>query len=194
MLIRFPGDETGRLRKLSRPWHGPYCVTSHNETNLTAVKVYFPRESPIQVHQVRVKLCPRGFPAGFYWYGAKQQGPGRPPRWVLANSESQTQYQTGEDTSVGTAGPEQSQTTGTNDPDTLPAGIVDSSLDVVQQDSQDQCDGPAMTQSDYPRDQSERSDLPTVASTCQPTKNEVADAEKTRYPRRPRRRPPDRWM
>ena len=111
VLICFPGDETGCLRKLSRPWHGPYHVTSHNETNLTAVKVYFPRESPIQVHQVRVKPCPQGFPAGFYWYGAKRQGPGRPPRWVeqvLANSESQTQDQTGEDTSVGTAGPEQS--------------------------------------------------------------------------------------
>ena len=105
-------------------------------------------------------------------------------------TQSQTQDQTGEDIYLSRA-----FWTGTNDPDTLPAGIVDSSLDVVQQDSQDQCDGPAMTQSDYPRDQSERSDLPTVASTCQPTKNEVADADvKTRYPRRPRRRPPDRWM
>ena len=30
------------------------------------------------------------FPAGFYWYGTKRKGPGRPPRWVknvLAGSE-----------------------------------------------------------------------------------------------------------
>ena len=82
VLIRFPSEETGRLRKLSRPWHGPYRITSCNETNVTAVKVYFPRENPMQVHQLRVKPCPRHFPAGFYWYGTKRKGPGRPPRWV----------------------------------------------------------------------------------------------------------------
>jgi len=44
VLIRFPSEETGKLRKLSHPWHGPYRVTSCNETNVTAVKLYFPRE------------------------------------------------------------------------------------------------------------------------------------------------------
>ena len=73
VLIRFPSEETGRLRKLSRPWRGPYRVTSCNETNVTAVKVYFPREDPIQVHQLRVKPCPRGFTAGYYWYGSKRR-------------------------------------------------------------------------------------------------------------------------
>ena len=82
VLIRFPSEETGRLRKLSRPWHGPYRVMSCNETNITAVKVYFPREDSIQVHQLRVKPCPPGFTAGYYWYGTKCKGPGRPPRWV----------------------------------------------------------------------------------------------------------------
>ena len=84
VMIRSPSEETGRLRKLSRLWHGPYRVTSRNETNITAVKVYYPRESAIQVHQLRVKPCPPGFPAGFYWYGAKRKGPGHPPRWVEA--------------------------------------------------------------------------------------------------------------
>lgn len=46
------------------------------------VKVYFPRERPIKVHQLRVKPCPQDFPAGYYWYGTKCKGPGRPPRWV----------------------------------------------------------------------------------------------------------------
>jgi len=93
VLIRFPSEEAGRLRKLSRPWHGPYRVTACNETNVTAVKVYYPREDAIQVHQLRVKPCPPGFPAGFYWYGAKRKGPGRPPRWVedvLAGCEMST--------------------------------------------------------------------------------------------------------
>lgn len=82
MLIHFPSEETSRLRKLSRTWHGPYRVTPCNETNITAVKVYFPREDPIQVHQLRAKPCPCGFPAGFYWYGTKRKVPGRPPLWV----------------------------------------------------------------------------------------------------------------
>ena len=46
VLIRFPSEETGRHRKLSRPWRGPYRVTSCNENNVTAVEVYFPREDP----------------------------------------------------------------------------------------------------------------------------------------------------
>ena len=83
VLIRFPSEETGKLRKLSRPWHGPYRVTSCNETNVTAVKLYFPREDAIQVHQTRVKPCPEGFMAGYYWYGNKRKGPGRPPKWVV---------------------------------------------------------------------------------------------------------------
>ena len=66
VLVRFPSEETGRFRK---PWHGLYRVTSCNQTNVTAVKVYIPREAPIQVHQLRVKPCPPGFPAGFFWYG-----------------------------------------------------------------------------------------------------------------------------
>ena len=66
----------------------PVDTTSCNETNVTAVKVYFPREDPIQL---RVKPCPRGFTAGYYWYGSKRKGPGRPPRWVrdvLAGQDS----------------------------------------------------------------------------------------------------------
>ena len=80
--IHFPSEETGHLQKLSRPWRGPYRITSCNETNVTAVKVYFPRDYPIQVHQLRVKRCPHGFPAGFFCYGNKRKGPGRSPRWV----------------------------------------------------------------------------------------------------------------
>ena len=26
--------------------------------------------------------CPIEFPAGYYWYGGKQKGHGRPPKWV----------------------------------------------------------------------------------------------------------------
>ena len=47
------------------------------------MKIYFPREDAIQVHQARVKPCPEGFMAGYCWYGSKRKGPGPPPRWVV---------------------------------------------------------------------------------------------------------------
>lgn len=81
VLIRFPQEESGANRKLSRPWHGPFRVTDY-ETGITAVKVYAPQEPPIKVHLSRVTRCPSGFPAGNWWYGSRRAGPGRPPKWI----------------------------------------------------------------------------------------------------------------
>ena len=58
ILIRFPAEETGARRKLSRPWHEPYRVISKNGPDVTATKVYFPTESQIQVHMSRTCACP----------------------------------------------------------------------------------------------------------------------------------------
>ena len=55
---RFPQDESGRLRKLSRPWHGPYRVVDKSDPDITAVKVYKLQDRQIQVHQSRVVPCP----------------------------------------------------------------------------------------------------------------------------------------
>ena len=82
VLIRFPQDESGRWRKLSRPWHGPFRVVSKSDPDVTCVKVYFPQDDKLCVHQSRVCHCPAEFPAGYYWYGGKRKGPGRPPKWV----------------------------------------------------------------------------------------------------------------
>ena len=82
VLVCFPQDESGRWRKLSRPWHGPYRIVDKSDPDVTCVKVYHPQDSPIHVHQSRVCRCPAEFPAGYYWYGGKRRGPGRPPRWV----------------------------------------------------------------------------------------------------------------
>lgn len=43
-----------------------------------------PQEGAIQVHQSRVCPCPSEFPAGYFWYGSKRRGPGRPPKWTEA--------------------------------------------------------------------------------------------------------------
>ena len=82
VLVRFPQEEVGKMRKLSRPWHGPYRVLSKEEPDITVAKVYFPQDKTIRVHMSRVTPCPSEFPPGFYWYGTKRHSPGRPPKWV----------------------------------------------------------------------------------------------------------------
>ena len=82
VLVYFPHDETGKMRKLSQPWHGPYRVISKNDTDVTVMKIYFPDDPQIQVHLSRVQPCPPSFPRSFYWYGGKRTGPGRPPKWI----------------------------------------------------------------------------------------------------------------
>ena len=64
VLVHFPQDETGRWRKLSRPWHGPYRIVGLTSTGVTCVKVYFPQEGKLRVHQTRVCECPKQFQEG----------------------------------------------------------------------------------------------------------------------------------
>ena len=82
VLVLFPHEQTGKNRKLSRPWHGPYRVTAVNDPDIMVTKVYFPQDATIQVHRSRVKSCPPNFPSGFYWYGGRRLKRGRPPKWV----------------------------------------------------------------------------------------------------------------
>ena len=72
VLVKFPQEESSRLRKLSRPWHGPYRVTSVDLPDVTVTKVYHPDNDSLQVHLARVQPCPPTFPHGFYWYGGSQ--------------------------------------------------------------------------------------------------------------------------
>ncbi len=51
ILIRFPQEESGANRKLSRPWHGPYRIVTSNETGVVATKIYKPSSKNIQVHK-----------------------------------------------------------------------------------------------------------------------------------------------
>ena len=73
VMVKFPADETGRLRKLSRPWHGPYRITALNGPDVSISKVYYPQEGGIQVHLSRVKPCPPNFPAGFFGTGGREE-------------------------------------------------------------------------------------------------------------------------
>ena len=85
VFVRFPGEEQGKQRKLSRPWHGPYRITSRDDPDVSVVKSYFPEEGAIRIHQKRVCHCPPGFPPGYYWYGANRHSEGNLPVERLAN-------------------------------------------------------------------------------------------------------------
>ena len=40
VLVKFPAEEPGRMRKLSRPWHGPYRITNTRGPDVDVIKVY----------------------------------------------------------------------------------------------------------------------------------------------------------
>ena len=82
VFVRFPEEESGKRRKLSRPWYGPFRVVTKQDPNLTVQKVYFPEDPVLTVHQLRVCRSPEMLPAGFYWYGAKRRSSGRAPGWL----------------------------------------------------------------------------------------------------------------
>ena len=82
VFVRFPEEETGRNRKLSRPWYGPFRIIGKQDPNLTVRKVYFPEDPELTIHQLRVCPSPSMLPAGFYWYGAKRRSQGRTPTWL----------------------------------------------------------------------------------------------------------------
>ena len=88
VLVRFPSDETGRNRKLSQPWHGPYRILDLTDTNATVEKVYRTKDSRVHVHLSRVAFFPQHMPPGYYWYGRNHCCPGKPPQWVESLSSS----------------------------------------------------------------------------------------------------------
>jgi len=81
VLVRFLADESGRYRKLSFPWHGPFHVVAIKGPDVDVSNVYFPQDPLIMIHQSWVKSCPHNFPRGFYWCGGCRCGLGKPPQW-----------------------------------------------------------------------------------------------------------------
>ena len=102
-FVYFPSEETGRLRKLSHPWHGSYQIISRDDPDVTVTRVYFPDHPPVQVYQLRIKNCQVSLPCGYYFYGKKRSRPGRPPKWIkkllsgppVGSKDEQDQMKTG---------------------------------------------------------------------------------------------------
>ena len=113
VFVRFPQDETGKQRKLSRPWRGPFRITSCNDPDVTVVKVYYPEEGPLQIHQTRVCPCPSALPVGFYWYDGNRKSSGGVPRWVnnlledpQAETMDESDHEDNEESPPSQTGPE----------------------------------------------------------------------------------------
>ena len=41
VLVHFAQEETGKMRKLLQPWHGPYRIVSRDDPDVTITKLYF---------------------------------------------------------------------------------------------------------------------------------------------------------
>uniref|UniRef100_A0A1X7V7C1 Uncharacterized protein n=1 Tax=Amphimedon queenslandica TaxID=400682 RepID=A0A1X7V7C1_AMPQE len=53
-LVQLPQKESGKQRKVLKPWHGPYRITHKTETGVTVVHIYFPETGSTQVHMSMV--------------------------------------------------------------------------------------------------------------------------------------------
>ena len=47
VMVKFPADKTGRLRKLSRLWNGPYRISTINGPDVSVSKVFYPQDGGI---------------------------------------------------------------------------------------------------------------------------------------------------
>ncbi len=63
-FMRFPQERSGRLRKLSRTWHGPYRITSLSGPDVCVSSLYY--SNSLKIHLSRMMLSPPNLPAGFY--------------------------------------------------------------------------------------------------------------------------------
>ena len=77
VLVYFAQDETGKNRKLSQPWHGPYKIIYKKDPDVIASKIYFPDDPAIQIHQGRVQMCPTSFPGNFWKQANKAINPNK---------------------------------------------------------------------------------------------------------------------
>ena len=171
VLVRFPAEESGKNRKLSQPWHGPYRITEIRDPDVTVTKVYFPRDGLMNVHQLRVTRCPVQFPAGYYWYGRKQHSPGRIPGWLENLSNSAT-----------------SMTTGNASHDTI---SEDSTLGIDLLYSE--ADGSEQANEGEPANESEQADGSEQADEGEQAKSHKKDRCNSRYSLRPRINAPRRF-
>ena len=61
VIVCFPQDQTRKHQKLSQAWHSLYTIISHDDQDVTVIKMYSPEDPQVQVHQSRVQMCSDSF-------------------------------------------------------------------------------------------------------------------------------------
>ena len=72
VMVYMPHEDTGKLRKLALPHHGPYRVLEVLPNGLSLRPVDRPEEQPILVNRDRVTKCPTELP-DVSWLGKKKR-------------------------------------------------------------------------------------------------------------------------
>ena len=49
VVVHFAQEETGKMKKLSQPWHGLHRIVSRDDPEVTVKEIYFPDDPQIQV-------------------------------------------------------------------------------------------------------------------------------------------------
>ena len=83
-LSDFQLMKLGKIGSCQNHGMGPIESPQFVIQTLQLLMFTFPQDKQITVHQARVKFCSSNFPAGFYWYGGKQQGVGKLVHWMEA--------------------------------------------------------------------------------------------------------------
>ena len=142
------------------------------------------------MHQNRVKPCPDGFTAGYYWYGEKRKGPGRPPKGVVTLLSNDPPPSLEVDTPADSPNSSDRHTETSND------GVVDVETmscdeDVVGEDIE--VDDPdSITDEDPPDTTRDPTDQNGHDDSVTRDRHVKKQREPIRYSLRPSRRTPDR--
>lgn len=72
VLVKFPHKETGKQRKLSCPWHGPYRIASRDDPDVKFTTFI----------QIQSNAMPNRVPWRLLLIWRQQHSPGWPPKWV----------------------------------------------------------------------------------------------------------------
>ena len=83
MMVYMPYQRTGKNRKLSRPYFGPYRVMEVHPNAVTVWPVDCPKEKCIRVNLNRVTLCPVELP-NVSWLGQKRKSKRASKNWTLS--------------------------------------------------------------------------------------------------------------
>ena len=78
VMVLMPAEQTGKNKKLHRPYFGPYCVTEIHPNSVMVVPVDRPKDPQIRVNLDRVTLCYPELPDISYM--------GRKSRWAKAKT------------------------------------------------------------------------------------------------------------